>query len=286
MKIKGLNKKKVQITNKIAIQGIQGSNHYKVVRDFITEQPELLCFDEFRSLCKSVAKNHADFGIMAIENSIAGSILPNYRLLSEFNLNITAEYYLDIQHNLVALKGQNIKDIIAVRSHQMALLQCGTFFENHPHIKLVEDSDTALPARNIAQNQIPQVAALVPDGTAELFDLEVIKERVQDHNLNSTRFVKVEKHLIEKVSDVDKASIVFELEHKPGALFHVLEILKDNEINMTKIQSVPLQNSKWIYAFFLDIIFKNISAFEDVLNQLQESTHNFKVLGLYKQAKK
>jgi prephenate dehydratase len=272
--------------NKIAIQGIKGSNHYKVVRDFITNDAELLCFDEFRSLCKSVATKEADFGIMAIENSIAGSILPNYRLLSEFNLHITAEHYLDIQHNLVALKGQHLKDITAVRSHQMALLQCGAFFEKHPHIKLIEDTDTALPAQQIAKNQIPKTGALVPDGTADLFGLEELEKHIQDHNLNSTRFVKVEKQLLKDKSFIDKASIMFELEHQPGALFQVLKVLNEKHINMTKIQSVPLQKSKWRYAFFLDIVFENYDQFETVLKDLVNITQKFKVLGHYKQAEK
>jgi len=271
---------------KIAIQGIEGSNHYKVVKDFITDTPDLLCFNEFRGLCKSVANQNADFGILAIENSIAGSILPNYRLLSEFELHITAEYDLNIQHNLVALKGQTLKDITEVRSHQMALLQCGAFFENYPHIKLIEDTDTALPAQQIAQHQRFATAALVPDGTAELFDLEVIQSHIQDHNLNSTRFVKVENQLIQDHSSIDKASVFFELQHQPGALFRVLQTLHQAKINMTKIQSVPLQNSKWTYAFFLDLVFDNFNTFKSCLKDLESISYNFKVLGLYKQAEK
>lgn len=271
---------------KIAIQGIEGSNHYKVVKDFITDHPKLLCFDDFRSLCRSVAEAKADFGIMAIENSIAGSILPNYRLMSEFDLHITAEYYLDIQHNFVALKGQTLVDITAVRSHQMALLQCGQFFEKYPNIKMIEDTDTALPAREIIENKTLKTGALVPDGTAELFGLEVLKAHVQDHNLNSTRFVRVEKSLLKSTKNCDKASIQFELEHQPGALFRVLEILSKHHINMTKIQSVPVQQSKWNYTFFLDILFEHYSIFEKVLHQLNDQTHNFKILGHYKQAEK
>jgi len=271
---------------KIAIQGIQGSNHYKVVRDFITDEPELLCFDEFRSLCKAVASKSTNFGILAIENSIAGSILPNYRLLSEFDLRITAEYYLNIQHNLVALAGQSLNDIKEVRSHQMALLQCGKFFEQYPQIKLVEDTDTALPAQQIARNKKLNTAALVPDGTAELFGLQVLKPHVQDNHLNSTRFVKVETQLNEDHSKVNKASVFFELPHQPGALFKVLEVLNAAQINMTKIQSVPLQDSKWNYAFFLDLVFDHYDSFKNSLAELEPMTYNLKVLGLYKQAEK
>jgi prephenate dehydratase len=274
------------MTIKIAIQGIIGSNHYKVVKDFITDKPKLSCFDDFRSLCKSVADDKTDFGIMAIENSIAGSILPNYRLLSEFGLHITAEYYLDIQHNLVALKGQDLKDISAVRSHQMALLQCGEFFEKYPHIKLIEDTDTALPAKQISESHKRKTGALVPNGTAELFGLEILAPQVQDHNLNSTRFVRVEKQLLKTTTGIDKASIKFELEHQPGALFKVLEVLNKHNINMTKIQSVPIQKSKWNYAFYLDVLFENYAILDNILVQLNAITHNFKILGHYKQAEK
>lgn len=274
------------MTAKIAIQGIKGSNHYKVVSDYVTRNPNLLCFDEFRSLCKAVAKKQADFGIMAIENSIAGSILPNYRLLSEFKLRITAEYDLNIQHNLVAINGQELEDIKEVRSHHMALLQCGEFFEKHPNIKLIEDTDTALPAQHIAEHHKLNTAALVPDGTAELFGLKVIRPHIQDNNLNSTRFVKVETQLSQDLSNVNKASVFFELPHHPGALFKVLEVLNRAQINMTKIQSVPLQNSKWNYAFFLDLTFDSYVTFQRILTDVESITQNFNLLGHYKQAEK
>ena len=273
--------------SKVAIQGIKGSNHDKVVRDFIAQPTEIFACLSFNALVKSVVSQEADYGIMAIENSIAGSILPNYRLISDKNLQITAEYYLDIKHNLVALKHQNLEDIKSVRSHQMAFLQCGDFFSKHLQLKLVEDVDTALPAKQIADELKPFTAAIVPNGTAELFGLQVLKANIQDHDLNSTRFVKIENRLSTSFEDkADKASIRFELEHEPGSLFKVLELLKKHDVNMTKIQSIPTPRSKWNYAFYIDMIFPEGCDILQLCDQLQNITHHFKILGIYKQAKK
>lgn len=273
--------------NKIAIQGIVGSNHHKVVNDFISTNAEIKACLSFKALVDLVVNKEVDFGIMAIENSIAGSILPNYTLISDSNLKITDEYYLDIKHNLVGLKGQDISDIKAVKSHQMAFLQCGSFFSNFPDINLIEDVDTALPAEVIAENKEKQLGALVPDGTAELFGLAVIKSHIQDNDLNSTRFVKIE--LIsnnENEQNANKASIRFELEHEPGSLYRVLGLLKKYDINMTKIQSIPTSNSKWNYAFYIDMLFDSKLDIKWVLIELKRLTHRFKTLGVYKQAKK
>lgn len=272
---------------KVAIQGIEGSNHDKVVRDFIAQPTEIIACLSFNALVKSVVNLEADYGIMAIENSIAGSILPNYAMISDKNLQITAEYYLDIKHNLVALNNQNLKDIKSVRSHQMAFLQCGDFFSKHPQLKLVEDADTALPAKEIADKFKPFTSAIVPDGTAELFGLQVLKTHIQDHDLNSTRFVKIENKPIRSFEDkAEKASIRFELEHEPGSLFKVLELLQKQAVNMTKIQSIPTPKSKWNYAFYIDMIFPKDCDIFQICDQLQIITHHFKTLGIYKQAKK
>jgi prephenate dehydratase len=273
----------VDMQNKIAIQGIEGSNHYQVAQHFIAEDNEFTCCDSFNQLVAAVVNDEVDFGIMAIENSIAGSILPNYDLISHHKLAITAEFYLDIKHNLVALKGQELMDIKTVRSHQMALLQCRNFFEQQPQIKLVEDLDTALPAWLIALQGKKQVAALVPDGTAELFDLAIIKKHIQDHQLNATRFVKVSK-TSSMIREADKASIRFELAHEPGSLNKVLALLEKNDINMTKIQSVPVRQFKWQYAFFIDMLFKKDIDIITIIDKLKEKCHHFQVLGIYKQA--
>lgn len=273
--------------DRIAIQGIKGSNHDKVVRDFISKPTKIYPCLTFNALVKAVIDKEADYGIMALENSIAGSILPNYALISNENLQITAEYYLDIRHNLVALKNQNIQDLKSVSSHQMAFLQCGDFFSKYPKLKLVEDVDTALPAQQIAKQQKRHIAAIVPDGTAELFDLQILAPHIQDHNLNSTRFVKIEsKPNIAIDPKSNKASIRFELEHKPGSLFKVLELLQRHDVNMTKIQSIPTPKSKWNYAFYIDMNFDYACDILKICKQLKNITHHYKTLGIYKQAKK
>ena len=275
------------MTERIAIQGIKGSNHHKVVCDFISDEAKIKACMSFNNLVKAIMANDVDYGIMAIENSIAGSILPNYTLISDHDLKVTAEYYLDIKHNLVALEGQKLEDIKTVNSHQMAFLQCGDFFYQQKHLKLVEDVDTALPAQTIAEKQISHAAAIVPDGTAELFGLEVLKSHIQDNDLNSTRFVKVERN--SKTSpnqSADKASIRFELAHEPRSLFKVLALLQEYDINMTKIQSIPTAHSKWNYAFYVDMIFLPEIDMKNLLEKLKSITHHFKLLGIYKQAQK
>ena len=244
------------MNQRIAIQGIKGSNHHKVVCDFISTKADIKACMSFNNLVKAIITNQVDYGIMAIENSIAGSILPNYKLISDHDLNITAEYYLDIKHNLAALEGQKLDEIKTVNSHQMAFLQCGDFLYQQKHLKLVEDVDTALPAQIIAEKQISHVEAIVPDGTAELFGLQVLKSHIQDNDLNSTRFVKLERNSqILPNQSADKASIRFELAHEPGSLFKVLALLQEYNVNMTKIHSIPTAHSKWNYAFYIDLIF-------------------------------
>lgn len=268
---------------KVAIQGINGSNHYLVVKKFVGAPNETKSFDGFTGLVDSVVKEKTDYGIMAIENSIAGSILPNYNLISQNELFISAEYFLDIKHNLVALKGQRIEDITTVKSHQMAFYQCGRFFEDYPQFKLIEDTDTALPAKEIADGQLKNTAAIVPDGTAELLGLDILHRHIQDHNLNSTRFVKINKRVSAGNKNADKASVRFELAHQPGSLNRVLSILDQNQINMTKIQSIPTQQSKWNYAFFIDMIFSYKVDIFKIMEQIKKQSHRFQILGIYKQ---
>ena len=272
------------MNKKIAIQGVNGSNHYLVVKRFIEGPSETRSFESFSGLINSVVEGKTDYGIMAIENSIAGSILPNYNLISQNELFITAEYFLDIKHNLVALKNQPVNEIISVKSHRMAFYQCGRFFQEHPEFRLIEDTDTALPAKKIAEGELKGTAAIVPDGTADLLGLQVLHPHIQDHNLNSTRFVKVSKNVSAEKESANKASVRFELAHEPGSLHRILSILQENQISMTKIQSIPVQNSRWEYAFFIDIIFGKNTNIKEVMNEIKIHSHQFQLLGIYKQA--
>ncbi len=266
----------------IAIQGIEGSNHHKVIRDFFPKNNRIKACSTFREVVSSLVKNEVNFALMAIENSIAGSILPNYRLLIDADLQITEEFYLNISHNLVALPQQRINDITQVKSHQMALHQCGNFFNKYPHIKLIEDVDTALPAKIIAQKQQLKTAALVPTGTAELFGLEVIEPNIQDVDTNETRFVLLEKNTRKDPAEVNKATLHFELKHERGSLANMLSIMRDLEMNLTKIQSIPIAHKKWNYAFIVDVRFDDLENYKKLIQVLETSTEVVKTLGLYK----
>lgn len=267
---------------KIAIQGIEGSNHHKVIRDYFEAETQIKACATFREVVNALVNNQVEASLMAIENSIAGSILPNYRLLIDANLQITKEFYLNICHNLVALPNQSLNDIIQVKSHQMALHQCGNFFSKHPHIKLIEDVDTALPAKLIAKNQQKNLAALVPNGTAELFGLKVIQPNVQDTNTNETRFVLLKKPTQTENQEANKATLHFELKHERGSLAKLLTTMSELGMNLTKIQSIPIAHKQWNYAFIVDVRFEQIHDYKKLIRVLNASTEVIQTLGLYK----
>jgi prephenate dehydratase len=271
--------------NKIAIQGIKGSNHYKALIELFGEvEVEALECMTFQRLVDAVVAGECEKGVMAIENSIAGSILPNYRLILDHRLQVTAEHYLNISHNLVALPGQNLEDLIEVRSHQMALHQCSYFFGKHSHINLIEDVDTALPAQVIAQQQVFGVGVLVPKGTAELFNLNVIAEDIQNNSLNETRFVVIEKHA-NSSEHINKATIQFEIAHESGSLAKVLNLMADHHLNLSKIQSIPIPNDIWRYAFIVDVSFSEVSHFQEAFKAISNISINPTCVGQYKNGK-
>lgn len=271
----------------IAIQGAEGSNHHKVASDFYSDDIKLIECLSFDSLVDSLLNRKASQGIMAIENTIAGSIIPNYALIDKNNLHICGEQYLNIHHHLMALPGQKIEDIKEVCSHPMALLQCKTFFKKYPHIKLVEDVDTAEVAKRIANNQLKGIAAIAPKLAADIFKLEVLEDEIQTMKDNATRFVIVQTQKPNNGVDViNKASLKFQLDHKRGSLAAILNVLSDCKMNLTKIQSLPVIEFPWKYSFFVDVTFDNYDDYlkaEAVLNIMAE---NFKVLGTYKNGRK
>ncbi|WP_298506093.1 prephenate dehydratase [uncultured Maribacter sp.] len=267
----------------IAIQGIKGSNHHQVARDYFGDDVNLLECMSFDFLVEQLLKGKADKGIMAIENSIAGSIIPNYALVYHNNLHIIGEYYLNIHHNLMVSKGQSIDQITEVRSHPMALLQCKDYFKSYPHIKLVEDVDTAETAKQIQEQSLKHVAAIAPMVAAELYDLEIIAPEIQTIKDNSTRFIIVKKTNKElPKEEINKASIRFVTDHKRGSLAAVLNVMSDCNLNLTKIQSLPIIETPWKYAFFVDIKFEEYSSFSKAKSLLEIMSEDFKVLGEYK----
>ncbi len=270
----------------VAIQGAEGSNHYKVARDFYGNDiilKECLSFD---ILVDSLLNKSSNQAVMAIENTIAGSIIPNYALIDKYNLHICGERYLNIHHHLMALPNQKIEDIKEVCSHPMALLQCKEFFKKYPHIKLVEDVDTAEVAKRIANQKLKGVAAIAPKVAAEIFGLNVIEDEIQTIKDNATRFVIIQTEEPNNgIDKITKASLKFETEHKRGSLAAILNVLSDCKMNLTKIQSLPIIETPWKYAFFIDVTFGSYDDYEKAKAIVEIMAINFKVLGEYKNAK-
>lgn len=268
---------------KIAIQGIKGSFHHQVAGEYFGKQVPVDECRSFRELVDSLLTNRSVSGVMAIENSTAGTILPNYALIDENNLQIKGEHYIPIFMNLMALPGQNISDIKKVSSHPMALLQCQSFFNDFPEIELIEDNDTAEVARKIKEQNLKGVAALASRTAAEIYELEILKENIQTIKSNSTRFLVLSsKNAAPIVTGADKVSLKLVLENKKGSLVSILNILRDFDLDMTKIQSVPVIETPWKYAFFVDILFKDEEELHKVLGILSDLTEELKVLGIYK----
>ena len=270
----------------VAIQGVKGSFHDIVAQEYFTDKVGILECLTFDEAIASIMTRKTDAVIMALENSIAGSILPNYALIDNNNLHVVGEHYLDIQHNLMALKGQTIGDIEEICSHPMALLQCKEFFKKYPHIKLVEDKDTAEVARRIQERQLKGIAAIASSYAAQLFDLDILAESIQTVKNNETRFVIVKRTNHEvKEEEINKASVKFSVDHKRGSLAAVLNVLSDCRMNLTKIQSLPIIETPWKYAFFVDITFTDYEEYKKAKSILSIMSLDFKVLGEYKKAR-
>lgn len=271
---------------KIAIQGIKGSFHHQVAQEYYEQEvvvDECLSFEE---LVDSLLSGKADQAIMAIENSIAGPIIPNYALIDKNNLHIIGEHYLRIHQNLMALKGQKMEDITEVHSHPMALLQCMDFLKKYPNIKLVEDKDTAETARRIQEKQLKGIAAIASKTASEMYGLEILAPEIQTIKDNMTRFVIIKKENSFVAEDeINRASLKFELDHKRGSLAAVLNVMSDCKMNLTKIQSLPKIETPWKYSFFVDVTFERYADYSKAKSLLEIMAEYFKVLGEYKNTK-
>ncbi len=270
----------------VAIQGAKGSYHHIVSQEFFTNPVAVIECMTFDSVVEALITKECDAAIMALENSIAGSIIPNYALIDDYNLHIVGEHYLDIQHNLMALPNQDISDIKEVYSHPMALLQCKEFFKKHPHIKLVEDKDTAEVADRIHKKQLKNTGAIASVMAAQIFELDILARSIQTIKTNETRFAIVKRTNSEvEQKSVNKASLKFEADHKRGSLATILNVMSDCKLNLTKIQSLPIIKTPWKYAFFVDVTFESYSDFQKAKSVIEIMGQGFKVLGEYKNAK-
>ena len=270
---------------KIAIQGVPGSFHHQVALQNFGENTGIIPFTTFESLAKSVSTGDADFGVMAIENSIAGAILPNYELIDRYELNIREEYYLPIAHQLMALPGQSLADIAQVRSHPMALLQCKQFFAKHTHIQQYDDTDTASVAMRIANEKITGLAAIASEIAAEIYGLEILARDIQTVKDNFTRFIILEQKKSKPKQIPDKASFKVTIRNQKGGLAKLLTMLSDKGLDLSKIQSIPVIEKPWEYSFFIDAEFSDYQQFEEAMAILDRDFGKVKIVGEYSSRK-
>lgn len=266
---------------KIAIQGIPGSFHHQVALINFGPEAEILAFNTFEPVAKSVALGEADFGVMAIENSIAGAILPNYDLIDRYELSIRDEFYLPIAHQFMALPGQKIADIREVRSHPMALLQCKTFLAQNPHIQQFDDVDTASVAKRIAEEKLTGTAAIASEIAAEIYGLEILTRDIQTIKDNFTRFIILQKENGISETIPNKASFKVTIRNQIGGLAKLLTMIAEKGLDLSKIQSIPVIEKPWEYAFFIDAEFKDYLQFKEAMQLIKQDFGGVKIFGEY-----
>ena len=273
---------------RIAIQGGFGAFHEIAARHYFnTDDIEIVPRNTFKDLFKTLKERKADYGIMAIENSVAGSILPNYTLIMESKRKIVGEIFLRIRQNLVACPGQKISDIKEVYSHPMAILQCQAFFDNYPEIRMIESMDTALSARDIMEGNQKGIGAIASSLAAEKYGLEILAEGIETNKMNYTRFLILsENGNLNPVSENNKTSIFFSLSHNIGSLSKILSTLSYYDLNLTKIQSMPIVGKEWEYHFYVDMIYEDEDMYRQALVAIKPFTGDMGVLGEYKKGKK
>jgi prephenate dehydratase len=274
------------MNKKVTIQGYEGSFHQVAARHFYGKGVEVITCDTFREVVKIGADpKQSDGAVMAIENSIAGSILPNYNLLQKSNLQVIGEVYLSISQNLLVNPGVKLSDIKEVHSHPMAILQCLDFLEQHDY-KLVESEDTALSAKLVHQHKSKHVAAIASKLAAQLYNLEVIVPDIHTLKNNITRFlILVPAKSKVTIEGADKASVYFQTDHSKGILSKVLAKIAQGGVNLSKLQSMPIPGSTFKYGFYADLEFENSKQIEKVLETVKAMTNSFKIFGLYKKGK-
>lgn len=276
---------------KVVIQGIGGCNHYIAAKEFFRDdEVETIDCDTFRNLVDQVMKDPSKLGIMAIENTIAGSLLDNFNLLRQSGLVIVGEYKLRIKHALVALPGTDIRDIKEINTHPMAFRQCQEFLDTLPNVKLVEKDDTAGSAKWIQENKLTDHAAICPAGAAELYGMNILADGIETNKRNFTRFLilankavakDVLSELCEVPEDLNKSSIVFTLPHTSGSLSKVLTILSFYDMNLSMIQSMPIIGEEWRYQFYVNLQFVDYTRYQQAINAILPLTKDFAILGEY-----
>ncbi|MBR1959698.1 MAG: prephenate dehydratase [Bacteroidales bacterium] len=270
---------------RIAIQGIKGCFHEQAARLFYEDNghivPEIVECATFEDLYRSMDSGAADAAVMAIENTVSGGLLPNFELLRKYDRKIKGEVFLRIQQNLMALPGQRVEDIKEVRTHYMAINQTREFFKDYPWIRLVESEDTAKSAADVAEQGLVGVGAVASELAAELYGLEVLAGSIETYKQNFTRFLVFDDAFEVDRQRINKASMCFTLPHTPGSLAHVLTILSFYDMNLTRIQSLPIPGQEWQYFFYVDIKFEDYLRYEQALAAVRPLMEDLDILGEY-----
>jgi prephenate dehydratase len=279
-------------TIKVAIQGIPGANHEIAARAWFKEQEvEPVACHTFQEVFDAMHNNPDTLGIMAIENTLVGSLLPNYTMLRESGFFIHGEHKLRIKHHLMALPGQTISDIKEVHSHPMAIAQCEAFFKNYPDIKLIESEDTAYSAKVIDDGKLKGIGAIASSLAAEMYHLDIIESGIETNKHNYTRFLiigqedKAEKDELIAQNKLNKSSLVFSVPHEEGSLSKVLTVLAFYGVNLSKIQSLPVVGVEWEYLFYIDMIYNNYDRYLQSLDAIRPLCKKLRILGEYEACK-
>ena len=274
---------------RVGIQGYTGAFHEIASRQFFPERElEIVPAHTFPELIAALQSGEEmDVGLMAIENTLAGSLMANYRLLLENEVKIVGEVFLRIEQNLLALPGVKIADLKEVHSHPVAIAQCREFFRQFPHIHLVETVDTALSAREVQENRWSHVGAIASNLAANIYQLETLAAGIETNKQNHTRFLVLEKDRGQTAAaEADKVSVSFTVDHTVGSLYKVLAVLSAYNVNLTKIQSAPIIGKPWEYLFFVDFLVNGDVSWEQALDAIRPITHELHVLGVYEQGEK
>lgn len=267
---------------KIAIQGVHGCFHEQAARLFYGNEIDVCECLSFEELFVNLEQKKVNGAIMAIENTVAGGLLPNYSLLQKYGQKITGEVFLRIKQNLMAMPGQRIEDITEVSSHYMAIAQTREFFKQYPHIRLVESQDTAKSAADIAATKQMHLGAVASELAADIFGLEILEASIETHKQNFTRFLILDDSIEIPKQEIDKSSICFTLPHKAGRLSQVLSIFSFYDLNLTKIQSLPLLGKEWQYLFYVDLKFDDYDHYLEGMNAVRPLVEELNVMGEYK----
>ncbi len=272
---------------RIAIQGLIGSFHDIAAHQFFDgEQVQLICCATFEEVFENIKRDPTVVGMLAIENTIAGSLLHNYELLREADITVVGEHKLHISHCICCLPEDSWETVQEVHSHPVALMQCRGFLANHPELKAVESEDTAGSAKYIAEHQCRGWAAICSAEAAKLYGMKILEDHIEDNKHNFTRFLVTchpqKADFLRPLQDTDKSSLVFALPHEEGSLSQVLSILSFYRINLTKIQSLPIIGHEWEYLFYVDVTYDTLTRYRQSIDAIMPLTRELKILGEYK----